>query len=361
MLALVAFLCWYFMTIITFILIAAVISFLGRPISDLLGRFRIGGYLLPDAVRAGLTLACIWTVFFLFAFTVIPLVAREFYALSSLNIESVFNQLASPLFTLEESLKEYGLMDPDGDIRASLIASFRDLVDVSHIKSLFGSLAGTVSGIFIALFSITFISFFFIKDSKLFTRIILATIPTRYEEGAKNALESIRHLLVRYFVGIFAEMLVVMLLNTMGLSIIGIAFSHAVLIGLISGIVNIIPYLGPFIGIVFGLSVGVVVHLEADFYTMMLPMLIGMGIVMLITQLIDNIVLQPLIYGNSVYAHPLEIFLVILIAGNLAGIPGMILAIPTYTVLRVVLREFFNKYKLVKSLTHSLDSQERRE
>ena len=86
----------------------------------------------------------------------------------------------------------------------------------------------------------------------------------------------------------------------------------------------------------------------------MLPLLIYMTIVMLLTQLVDNVVFQPFIYGNSVHAHPLEIFLVILMAGSLAGIPGMILAIPSYTVLRVILKEFFNKYKLVKKLTQSL-------
>lgn len=82
-----------------------------------------------------------------------------------------------------------------------------------------------------------------------------------------------------------------------------------------------------------------------------------MAIVFSVTQLIDNTVLQPLIYGNSVHAHPLEIFLVILIAGSIAGIPGMILAIPGYTVLRVILGEFFNKYKLVKTLTKGLNDE----
>ena len=105
------------------------------------------------------------------------------------------------------------------------------------------------------------------------------------------------------------------------------------------------------------MSVGIATNVDVDFYTVVFPLLIYMSIVFIITQLIDNVVLQPLIYGNSVHAHPMEIFLVILIAGNLAGIPGMILAIPGYTVLRVILREFFNKYKLVKSLTKGLEDE----
>jgi predicted PurR-regulated permease PerM len=146
-----------------------------------------------------------------------------------------------------------------------------------------------------------------------------------------------------------------MTLNIAGLSIAGIGFSHAVLIGLVSGILNVIPYIGPIIGVIFGLCVGVATHVEMDPYTVMLPAVVYTGVVMVITQVIDNVVLQPLIYGNSVHAHPLEIFLVILAAGHVAGIAGMILAIPVYTVLRVVSREFFSKYKLVKSLTKGLE------
>ena len=124
---------------------------------------------------------------------------------------------------------------------------------------------------------------------------------------------------------------------------------------MVTGVLNVIPYIGPLIGILFGLTVGVVLNLDMDFYTQVLPLLIGMTVAMLITRLIDDALFQPFIYGNSVHAHPLEIFIVLLLAGSMAGIPGMILAIPSYTVLRVILKEFFNKYKLVKTLTQGLN------
>ena len=72
-------------------------------------------------------------------------------------------------------------------------------------------------------------------------------------------------------------------------------------------------------------------------------------------QTLDNLVLQPIIYSNSVKAHPLEIFLVILIAGSLAGIVGMLFAIPGYTVLRILAKEFFNEFRVVQSLTKNLN------
>jgi predicted PurR-regulated permease PerM len=68
-------------------------------------------------------------------------------------------------------------------------------------------------------------------------------------------------------------------------------------------------------------------------------------------QLLDNLLLIPFIFSNSVLAHPLEIFLVILMGSQLYGIIGMVLAIPTYTVIRVIAKEFLNKFKLVQKLT----------
>jgi predicted PurR-regulated permease PerM len=98
-----------------------------------------------------------------------------------------------------------------------------------------------------------------------------------------------------------------------------------------------------------------------DFKTVVVPLIYYMIIVEAITHLIDNILFQPVIFSNSVKAHPLEIFIVILAAGFAAGIPGMILGIPTYTVVRVFAREFFYNFKAVQKITSSLDPGDRGE
>ncbi|MBR4095217.1 MAG: AI-2E family transporter, partial [Bacteroidales bacterium] len=77
--------------------------------------------------------------------------------------------------------------------------------------------------------------------------------------------------------------------------------------------------------------------------------------VFVVTHIIDVFIFQPYIYSNSVKAHPLEIFLVILLAGNIAGILGMLVAIPAYTVLRVFAKEFFSNFKLVQRLTDRME------
>ncbi len=351
----VALFCWYFSSVIAYVLIAAALSFLGKPLIDRLGRVRFRGRSLPSGMKAGITLLALWIFFLLFVGTIIPLVTHEFQLLGNISIDTVVSKLSAPLEELGDLAKRYGLIDMHENVQGALAGSLNSLVSISQVQTIFGSIADTVTGIFIALFSISFIAFFFLKDSHLFTNIVLAILPARYEESGRNALNSIEKLLVRYFVGILVEVLGVMALNTAGLWLVGLHFSNAIVIGLATGILNVIPYIGPIIGMVFGVSVGIILNIDLPFYTDLLPLCLLLLAVMLITQLIDNIIFQPLIYGNSVYAHPLEIFLVILLAGSLAGIPGMILAIPSYTVIRVILREFFNKYRLVRKITSGLE------
>jgi predicted PurR-regulated permease PerM len=147
------------------------------------------------------------------------------------------------------------------------------------------------------------------------------------------------------------------LLDTIGLSIIGIEFNHAVIIGFFCGLFNVIPYLGPWMGAIVGLLIGAALNINANFMSQTLPLLGLMTVVFLSVQIIDNVLFQPLIYSSSVKAHPLEIFLVIMAAGSMAGVLGMFLAIPSYTIVRVVAKEFFDNMKLVRKLTENLNKQ----
>jgi predicted PurR-regulated permease PerM len=146
-----------------------------------------------------------------------------------------------------------------------------------------------------------------------------------------------------------------MILITIGMTIIGIDFRQAVVMGLILGILNVIPYVGPWLGLFIAIIMGVAANINQDFNTVVVPLVINMFIVEAITHLIDNIVFQPVIFSSSVKAHPLEIFIVVLAAGYAAGIPGMILGIPAYTVIRVFAREFFYNFKVVQKVTSSLE------
>ena len=131
----------------------------------------------------------------------------------------------------------------------------------------------------------------------------------------------------------------------------------AVVIAFLCAILNLIPYIGPLIGIVLMSFLTMTSYLGEDFSSIVIPKTIYVIIGYIIAQLIDNFFSQPYIFSNSVKSHPLEIFLIILVGGILFGIAGMILAIPTYTVLKVFLKVFFNGeivlFALQKRIHHS--------
>jgi len=107
-------------------------------------------------------------------------------------------------------------------------------------------------------------------------------------------------------------------------------------------LLNLIPYIGPIIGGFIMLFLTMSSNLGQDFQTIILPTTIYVMIGYVFAQLIDNFLSQPLIFSNSVRSHPLEIFLVILISGVLFGVTGMIVAIPTYTAIKVILKAFLS-------------------
>jgi len=345
---------WYFSTILAFIGIAVVLSFIGRPVVDFLNKLKIKNHPVPSGISAGLTLVLLWTVMVIFFRTFIPMVMEEAKELSKIDVQAAVQSLQEPIEKIEAFVSKYSTEGGDFKIQTLITENLSSVLKFSDISALFGSLAGTVGGLIIALFSISFITFFFLKDSSLFVDAVVLFAPADNEYGVRHVLDTIKNLLMRYFVGLFFEVIMVGTLVTIGLSIVGVGFSHAVVIGLFAGLMNVIPYIGPIIGTTFGLIIGIATNLDADFYTQVVPLLGYTALVFLIVQLIDNILFQPLIYSNSVNAHPLEIFLVILFAGSMSGILGMMLAIPGYTILRVIAKEFFNQYRFVRKLTEKI-------
>lgn len=346
---------WFFKNIVAYILISAVFSLVGRPIVDLLERIRIRRFHIPKALAAAITLVVLWGIFISFFSLFVPLIVNQMEELSTIDGKIIMSSLEEPISRIEEFSNRFNFGIEEGSTFEDYVTTrLVTLFNFSMVSKILGSAASFLGNIFVALFSISFITFFFLKDERLFVNGIILLVPTKHEERTHHAMSSIKRLLMRYFIGIFLQISCIIILVTIGLSIVGLGFDKALIIGLIVGLFNVIPYLGPYIGAFTGLLLGIANNLELDFYSQLLPMLGYMMIVFVSVQVIDNVLFQPLIYGTSVMAHPLEIFLVILAAGYLAGIVGMILAIPTYTVLRVIAKEFFNQYKVIKKLTENI-------
>ncbi len=348
------FLIWYFRAIVSYILISVVLSLIGRPLVRLIQRLKLGRFYPPKGLAAFLALVAMWFLFIGFFSFLIPLVMNEFQELSAVNLKSVINEIEEPV---EKVMSFLGFQPAEMENRNFLDiikSQLGDKIGFAQLTNVFAFIAGAVGKLLVAFFSVSFITYFFLSEENLFKKIILVFVPLSYEGKTSKILASVSVLLKRYFIGLLAEVFMVGLLVTIGMVIIGIGFSHAVVIGLFCGLFNIIPYLGPWMGALVGMFIGIAINIHADFMSYTLPLLGLMIIVFVLVQLLDNVLFQPLIYSSSVKAHPLEIFLVIMIAGTMAGIAGMILAIPVYTILRVVAKEFMDNLKIVKALTKNL-------
>lgn len=343
---------WFLGKIIAYVLIAAALSILLQPAVRLLNKIRYKKIVIPGFISALLTLSVFWAIVFLFFRYTFPLIAGEAKILSSIEPSEIVNNIEQPVTHLTEYLSKLQIHLPAGGDLSDIIAKkIMGVVNLTDIQSVLTSVASTVGDIIIAFFAITFITFFFLKDEKMFLKVLLTLTPVEYETEVKHALLSVNRLLMKYFAGVILDVLVVFTLTTTGMTILGIGFQHALILGLAGGLLNVIPYVGPFLSVTFGMFVGIVTNADVDFYTGIMPLLGWMLLVYIIINIIDATLVQPFIFSKSVKAHPLEIFIVILSAGTLAGVTGMILAIPSYTVLRVIAKEFFHNFKFVKKLT----------
>ena len=224
--------------------------------------------------------------------------------------------------------------------------------DPSRIPQLFGSIVGFFGNLIITLFSVLFIAFFFLKEDGLFSGIIKTFVPNKYETGAVHDIDESAKLLVRYFIGIAIQITIITIFVTTALSLLEI--ENALLIGFFAALLNVIPYVGPILGATFGLIIVVSSNLDASFYPVLLPKIVKVIGVFGTMQLMDNFILQPNIFSKSVKAHPLEIFVVILMGAKVGGILGMVVAIPIYTVLRVIGKVFLSEFKIVQKITSSI-------
>ena len=343
---------WYFRDIVGYVIASAVLAIVGSPLVGLVKRVRVRGRSVPDWLAALVVLFLLWGVGVAMFAIFIPLIFGKLTALASVDFSTILASFEQPLRKLQHFLEDYFSLNVSTlSLSDTIGAQVELLFNPEKLQNFLGSLVSGVASAVIALFSVTFITFFFLKDDGLFLRIMLAVTPTRYEGNVKHALGSASTLLSRYFIGILAESALMMLMVSVSLICCGYLPQNAFFIGLIVGVLNVIPYVGPWLG--FGISLLVSMAFVGGDTTMTFIVL-SLAITILAAQMIDNFVLQPFLYSNSVNAHPLEIFVVILMAGHFAGVVGMLFAIPGYTVLRVIGKEFFNHFKIVRKLTEKI-------
>jgi predicted PurR-regulated permease PerM len=279
----------------------------------------------------------------------VPLVAQQARNLTEIDYVALGEALSEPINFINGKLYNWGIISEITEPSKQIDQWFGTIFNSDFLSGIFGYVLGLAGNALIGIFSVVFISFFFIREQGLFVDVVKALVPTNQEDKTVNAIEEISHLLTRYFGGIVIQVTIITIFVSLALSLIGV--ENALLIGFFAAIINVIPYVGPMIGAAFAVAVTISSNLDMEFYSQMMPLILMVVGVFLIMQLTDNFILQPFIFSNSVKAHPLEIFIIILVGAQLGGILGMVLAIPSYTVFRVIGKVFLSEFKIIQGLT----------
>jgi predicted PurR-regulated permease PerM len=330
-------------SVIIYVIIAGILSLVARPLLRIL----TDKLKLPNVISVVMVMVLFLMILIGIISMFIPLIKEQGHNISLLNSE----ELRKRIFNLFHEIDVY--------FSARRIHLFKGLKDIdltsnlSSIPSLLNSLMSVVGSFSVGLFSVLFITFFFLKDGTLLGNVFKVITPDDKEDRILKSLKTINELLSRYFIGLIIQISILFAIYSVTLLIFDI--KSAVVIAFLCALLNLIPYLGPLIGGVLMLLLTMTSSLEYDFQTHILPVTLYVLLGYIIAQLIDNFFSQPFIFSKSVKSHPLEIFLIIIIGGLLFGITGMVFAVPSYTVLKVILKEFLSDNEIVKSLTKGFD------
>ena len=353
-LLIMASLVYFFTDIVAYVCLAWVLSMIGQPLMGFFQkRLKVWKFKAGPNFSAVLTLLTFFLVISLLVRLFVPPIVEQVKHLSGVDFAQIATALNEPLSQLQVTLSKYGLVQSDTPLEQQLQENFAHYLEPASIGKYFGEALSTAGNILVGFVSVLFITFFFLKEQGLFVNFLAAIMPPQYDSQVHHAISDIATMLARYFRGLFLQMLIFASFVTIALSVLGI--KNALLIGAFAALLNVIPYIGPIIGAIFGIIFTISSGLELDFYTQMLPQIIKVVCVFWAAQMLDNYIVQPYIFSSSILAHPLEIFIVVLMGAQLNGVMGMVLAIPFYTILRAVAKAFLSEFHIVQHLTERMN------
>jgi predicted PurR-regulated permease PerM len=321
-----AYLLWYFAALVVYLVVGAIFAYLLAPMVDRLQGFGLG--------RSGAILVAFVVVIGVISVgvtSVVPFMAEQVRELTQLvSVDAAVDAA----HRVEERLRavvpfEKGLLvDGVREVARSLVTG--ELTGGEYFAETMSSVWAVLTNLLYAVIIIPFVTFFLLKDGLQIRRSLLQVVPNRYFEVTLAIVEKVETSVGRYFRALLMQCVSVAVIASTLLTFTGL--DNAVAIGIFTGLANTIPYFGPFIGFVTGALVGIAQ--TGDF-----SLVFGVAVAMALTQLADNVLLQPLIFSRAANAHPLVILFVVLIGAQLAGIVGMLVAIPLATMVRVVVEQ----------------------
>ncbi len=331
-------------TVLIYLIVALILTLIGSPVLEFFKR-RLK---FKNTLATITTLSLFILIISGFVLMFIPLISDQGQHLSLLKTSEIEKNIIQLTNQISAFLESHHI-DTSRMLKESNITS---KLNFNILPNLLNALLGAISDFGIGLASVLFITFFFLKDKLLFIELAKKLIPDSHEDKILNSLHKINHLLSRYFIGLLLQLFIVFVLYLIVLLVFGI--QNAIIIAFLCAVLNIVPYIGPLIASFLAAILTMLNNLGTDFQTEVLPTTLYVLLGFWIVQIIDNNVSQPIIFSKSVSSHPLEIFLVILIAGFFSGILGMIIAVPLYTILKVIGKEFFPENTIIQLLTKNI-------
>ena len=338
------FLAWYFSNITIYIIISLVLATILRPLTNYIAQTQFYKVKTPRIIAVILSMLLLVLILGLFILLFVPLISEQIQVIANLNYESLYQRMARPLQGLEKYIVENQLWEAkDGFLVEGLKENLLSLIAKTNLQEVINRILSITGNVLVGILAVSFITFFFLFETGSRRRQLISFIPNGYFEVTISAIFKTEKLLSNYLLGLLLQMISIFSIAAVGLSILGI--KYALTIAVFAAVANLIPYAGPVLGASFGIIVGVSTagtFLNTQDYIFLL---LKIGMVFSVVQVTDNLVLQPLIFSKSVKAHPLEIFVIIFAGATIAGIVGMIVAIPFYTVLRVSVVELYKGFK----------------
>ena len=317
------------------ILMAGILFYLVNPLIDWMEKKkipRIAGIAIVFMIIIGLV---VWGIIIL-----IPIIREQTMSLIE-NWPNYWDKVIAQFDNLLRSNIFSQLQVQLTDVNQSIIKSISEQAN-SVVNSTFsgiGSVLGTMTNIVIALITMPIILFFLLKDGRNLPYYTMKLIPTKLRLSTYNLLKEINTQISQYIRGQLLVAFFVAVMFWIGFAIIGL--EYAVLLAILAGVLNLVPYLGSFLAIIPILIIALVSSPG---------MLVKVIIVFGIEQTLEGRLIQPLILGSNLKIHPVTIIVVLLTAGKLFGIPGVILGIPAYAVMKVIFEHLFIRYQTYSGL-----------
>ncbi|PET66089.1 AI-2E family transporter [Bacillus sp. AFS001701] len=299
------------------ILVSIFLYFLFAPIVDFLERKKVPRSIGILLLYLGLILIAVVSII-----NVFPTLTEQFKDLVN-NMPTIVNEATNKIGLLEKWLGSQNYVEIK-DLEKK-VADYA-LVFIGGITGGIGAFFNILSNVTLIILTVPFILFYMFKDGHKFPAAMSRFLPQSLRNEAIHIANETSETLASYIQGQTIVCIFVGIGTFIGYSIIGIP--NALILALVAAITNIIPYFGPFIGGAPAVIVAALISPKLALFVVL---------IILIVQQIDSNLISPYIMGKKLNIHPLTIILLLLFAGNFAGVLGMVLAVPTYAICKVVI------------------------